>query len=79
MNEWISVEEKLPEYGKDVLVVLENYNFDGEPLPENLISKSYYLACFCCRNGWALQHKDKNKIRGEIIYWMEFPRLKDSK
>lgn len=64
MSDWISVKEKYPEEGKDVLVWDGNLNLDNIPSYEIAAYRLFNNGSFFISGTYSLQN---------IIYWMLLP------
>lgn len=62
---WISIKDKLPDYGKKVMICLKKKNNACDTEYYYFVSTGY----LCCTEGWNLEEY------GEPVSWQYFPEL----
>lgn len=67
---WISVKDKLPAPGSEVLVLMEVYYYIEQTKPLWKQEVVYY----CCMREWL---KKEEKRQADVRYWMPLPALPD--
>lgn len=66
MNEWISVKDKLPDYGEEVLAILS-----GRPNEFVTLMEAYMLAAYYPEAWFVDEYPDWDDA--QVSYWMPLP------
>ncbi len=84
---WISVKDKLPDEGQDVLVLVREIEFYGKHLDKRNIHRSVYTgwriddecATFYCYGRQYVSANESEQCEFEVTHWMPLPELPDCK
>jgi len=63
---WINIKDKLPEFGKEVLIAMSHRDLAGRVEPFGF---SYDVDFYCCTKGWY----KKRTANETVAFWMELP------
>lgn len=66
-NEWVNVEERLPEEGESVLCIV-----NGKPRKNITLCEAYQLGVWCKEDGWLIdEYPEWRDV--EVLWWMPLP------
>ena len=66
-NEWVNVEERLPEEGESVLCIV-----NGKPGKNITLCEAYQLGVWCKEDGWLIdEYPEWRDV--EVLWWMPLP------
>ena len=66
-NEWVNVEERLPEEGESVLCIV-----NGKPRKNITLCEAYQLGVWCKEDGWLIdEYSEWRDV--EVLWWMPLP------